>query len=44
MGNALQFAKQNIADGIAADWHPTEKTNEKAATLLTLKIKQELGW
>ena len=31
--DTLQFANQNMADGIAADWHPTEKTNEKAAKL-----------
>jgi len=28
-----------MADGIAADWHPTEKTHAKAAKLLTEKIK-----
>lgn len=31
---ALRFANQNMADGIAADWHPSEKTHEKAAALL----------
>ena len=36
----LKFANQSMADGIAADWHPTEKTHEKAAKLLTEKIAQ----
>lgn len=31
---ALRFANQNMADGIAADWHPSEKTHAKAAALL----------
>lgn len=36
----LKFANQSFADGIAADWHPSEKTHEKAANLLTAKIKE----
>ena len=36
----LRFANQSMADGIAADWHPTEKTHAKAAKLLTEKIAQ----
>ena len=36
---SLKFANQSMADGIAADWHPTEKTHAKAATVLTQKIK-----
>lgn len=36
---SLKFANQSMADGIAADWHPTEKTHAKAAKLLTEKIK-----
>ena len=35
----LRFANQSMADGIAADWHPSEKTHEKAAALLTSHIK-----
>ena len=38
----LKFANQSFADGIAADWHPSEKTHEKAANLLTAKIKEIL--
>ena len=36
----LKFANQSISDGIVADWHPSEKTHEKAAALLTAKIKE----
>lgn len=36
----LHFASQQMSDGIAADWHPSEKTHEKAANLLTSKIKE----
>ena len=39
----LKFANQNMSDGIVADWHPSEKTHEKAATLLTAKIKSIIG-
>ncbi|MCR4743040.1 MAG: hypothetical protein K5866_09255 [Treponema sp.] len=37
--SCLRFANQSMADGIAADWHPSEKTHEKAAALLTSHIK-----
>ena len=36
----LKFANQSMGDGIAADWHPSEKTHAKAAALLTAKIKE----
>ena len=36
----LKFANQNMSDGIAADWHPSEKTHANAAALLTAKIKE----
>ena len=36
---SLKFANQSMADGIAADWHPTEKTHAKAGKVLTEKIK-----
>lgn len=39
----LKFDNQNAADGIAADWHPSEKTHTKAAEKLTAKIR-ELGY
>jgi lysophospholipase L1-like esterase len=37
--STLKFANQSMADGIAADWHPTEKTHAKAASLLVKKIE-----
>ena len=37
--STLRFANQQMSDGIAADWHPTEKTHAKAAKLLTEKIQ-----
>lgn len=40
----LKFDNQSEADGIAADWHPTEATHSKAAEKLTEKIKEVKGW
>ena len=40
---AMCLANQDQADGIAADWHPTEKTHEKTATAVSDKIKEILG-
>lgn len=41
----LMFDQQNqAADGIAADWHPSEKTHEKASDVLAAKIKEVMGW
>lgn len=40
---ALKFENQRDSDGIAADWHPSEKTHAKAAALLTKKIKELNG-
>lgn len=34
----LAFAQQSDKDGLAADWHPTEKTHEKAAERLVEHI------
>lgn len=43
--DTLWFAEQNAsADGLAADWHPTERTNSKAATKLVKEIKKMMGW
>ena len=43
--HCLKFAEQNVAlDGVAADWHPTEKTHAKAAGKLIAKIKKIMGW
>jgi len=39
------FDQQNSTeDGLAADWHPTEKTHEKSADALAEFIKEEMGW
>lgn len=40
----LMFDQQNPRDGLAADWHPTEATHEKAAAKLAEKIKEVMGW
>lgn len=41
----LMFDQQNMnEDGIAADWHPSEKTHEKASDKLAQKIKESMGW
>ena len=40
--SAFKFDNQNSADGIAADWHPSEKTHSKAATKLVMKIREVL--
>lgn len=42
--HTMKFDTQSMADGIAADWHPSEKTHEKAAEKLSLKIKEVMGW
>lgn len=41
--SAMKFDVQNPEDGYAADWHPTEKTHEKAAQKLADEIKTILG-
>lgn len=40
----LMFDNQSEADGIAADWHPTESTHAKASAKLVEKIKEVMGW
>lgn len=43
--SVLKFDQQDsAADGLAADWHPTEATHEKAAAKLTEEIKTLMGW
>ena len=42
--SVLKFDVQSEADGFAADWHPTEATNTKAADKLIAKIKEVMGW
>lgn len=42
--HAMRFTPQSMSDGIAADWHPSEKTHTKAAEKLTKEIRTVLGW
>lgn len=41
--SAMPLPQQSESDGIAADWHPTEKTHEKTAEKVAKKIKELLG-
>ena len=41
----LRFPLQDYqVDGLAADWHPTEKKHTKVAAKLTEKIKEIMSW
>lgn len=40
---AMKLENQDQADGIAADWHPTEKTHEKVSDVVSDKLKEILG-
>ncbi len=40
----MRFDTHSPSDGYAADWHPSEKTHDKAAEKLTAKIKEIMGW
>lgn len=40
----MSFDVQLDADGIGADWHPSEKTHIKMAECLTKKIKEIMNW
>jgi predicted Fe-Mo cluster-binding NifX family protein len=42
--HTMKFDTQSAEDGIAADWHPSEKTHEKAAEKLSGKIKEVMDW
>lgn len=42
--STMKFDTQSMSDGIAADWHPSEKTHTKAAEKLTAKIAELMGW
>ena len=39
----LMFDQQDQRDGLAADWHPTEATHEKASQKLAEKIREVIG-
>jgi len=40
----LKFDVQSPADGYAADWHPSQKTHDKAAEKLVKRIQQLMRW
>ncbi|MBQ8554345.1 MAG: GDSL family lipase [Clostridia bacterium] len=40
----MRFSVQLASDGYAADWHPTQRTHDKAAEKLTAEIRQLMGW
>ena len=40
----FKFDNQEPSDGLAADWHPTEATQDKAAKKLTAEISELMGW
>lgn len=42
--HTMRFDVQSMSDGIAADWHPTEKTHAKAANKLVKEIQAVMGW
>ena len=44
MVHTMRFAVQSMSDGIAADWHPSEKTHAKAAQKLVKEIQSVMGW
>ncbi|SES93647.1 cellulase family glycosylhydrolase [[Clostridium] polysaccharolyticum] len=41
---AMEFDSQQMSDGICVDWHPSDKTNTKAATKLSAYMKAVMGW
>lgn len=40
----LVLPEQDEADGIGADCHPSKRTHQKAAEILTQKIREFMGW
>jgi len=40
----IAFPKQNPANGLGADWHPSLKTHQLMADQLTAAIQSTLGW
>lgn len=42
--SSMRFAAQLAEDGYAVDWHPTAKTHDKAAEVLSDYIRNWLGW
>ncbi|MBN8526211.1 MAG: GDSL family lipase, partial [Planctomycetes bacterium] len=42
--HSLAIPNQKMEDGIGADWHPSARTHQKMADVITAAIKAELGW
>lgn len=42
--SSMRFVAQLPEDGLAADWHPTEKTHTKAAAKLADEIQRIMEW
>ena len=40
----LEFAPQQAADGIGANWHPSVRTHQIMADKLTAALRTDLGW
>jgi len=40
----MKFDRQRAADGMVAGWHPTERTNVRAAKKLIEEIQKIMGW
>lgn len=40
----LVLPEQDEADGIGADCHPSKRTHQKTAEILTQKVKEFMGW
>lgn len=40
----MKFDRQRASDGMVAGWHPTERTNVKAAKKLIEEIQKIMGW
>ena len=41
---SFEFDVQQVSDTICVDWHPSEKTHQKAANALTDYINYVMGW
>lgn len=42
--HTVMLDQQQQSDGIAADWHPTEKSHEKASARVAETIRSIMGW
>lgn len=42
--HAVPLAMQKQSDGIGADWHPSVKTHQLMADVISAEIRKQLGW